>query len=44
MLYYIEKFEHIVVAFVFVRANAGREPGVSKRIEPGLSGESAETR
>jgi len=25
MLYYIEKFEHIVVAFV--RANAGREPG-----------------
>ena len=27
MLYYIEKFEHIVVAFVIIRANAGREPG-----------------
>ena len=27
MFYYIEKFEHIVVAFVIIRANAGREPG-----------------
>lgn len=27
MLYYIEKFEHIVVGFVIIRANAGREPG-----------------
>jgi len=27
MLYYIENFEHIGVAFVIIRANAGREPG-----------------
>ena len=27
MLYYIEKFEHIVVGFVIIRRHAGREPG-----------------